>query len=348
MKKLRNPHDKLFKVLFGEKEAALDLLKMGLPKELFEQLDGSSINSEKDSFIDEELSEHFSDLIFSCKMKSGKECVISFLLEHKSYVPDFPHVQLLQYKINGYKKQVGDPNRRLLSPIIPIILYHGKEPWVEKAFTDYFNFVDPILEKYIPGFEYCLLNLSNWTDQAIKQLRTGFAKAALLLMKHNRNKTYLLHHSSEIFKFANWEVRKTGSIKLFFLYVTTVYELNTKELKYMIDQTPSNMKKTAKVAYDYIIEEGVEKGNLLTAIKTVLRLFLQFPDMNISQIATVTGLEEKIIKLLKNEVYQQDESKAGKILEELFLDVGGLKPKELKEILVLALTDPLDTRKTID
>ena len=67
-----NSHDKYFKEVFSKKEEATAFLKGSLPKELVKNINFDSLAPLKDSYIDEELKENFSDLVFTCKYKGKK------------------------------------------------------------------------------------------------------------------------------------------------------------------------------------------------------------------------------------------------------------------------------------
>ena len=84
---ISKPHDKFFKDIFSRPEVAQDFCRHYLPREIVELLDLSTLTQAKDSFVDEELRESFSDLLFRVKLKTGREVYIYILFEHKSY-PD--------------------------------------------------------------------------------------------------------------------------------------------------------------------------------------------------------------------------------------------------------------------
>lgn len=68
------PHDKFFKETFSRTDIAGDFLQAYLPESVRSGLDISSLQRDVDSYVDEELSEHFADLVFSGTF--GKESVI--------------------------------------------------------------------------------------------------------------------------------------------------------------------------------------------------------------------------------------------------------------------------------
>ncbi|WP_169703963.1 Rpn family recombination-promoting nuclease/putative transposase [Candidatus Kuenenia stuttgartensis] len=79
-----NPHDKFFKETFSIRENAIDFLSGRFPPEILKKLDLSTLTQDNSSYIDEELKEHFSDIVYTCFCKD-KEIRITLLFEHKSY-----------------------------------------------------------------------------------------------------------------------------------------------------------------------------------------------------------------------------------------------------------------------
>ena len=64
MSKLSNPHDRFFKETLTRQEVGRDFLIHYLPGELVALLDVDSLEISKDSFVDQELREHFSDVLY--------------------------------------------------------------------------------------------------------------------------------------------------------------------------------------------------------------------------------------------------------------------------------------------
>jgi len=66
-------HDLFFKEIFSYSEHVVDFLKSILPSELVAEIDYNSIVSEKDTYVDSDLSAYFSDMVYSCRLKEEKE-----------------------------------------------------------------------------------------------------------------------------------------------------------------------------------------------------------------------------------------------------------------------------------
>jgi predicted transposase/invertase (TIGR01784 family) len=79
---LSNPHDRFFKDLFSRQETARDFLQSYLPPDLLQHLDLASLDIHKDSFVDPELQEHFSDILYKVALPAGREAFVYVLFEH--------------------------------------------------------------------------------------------------------------------------------------------------------------------------------------------------------------------------------------------------------------------------
>ncbi|MCX6047590.1 MAG: Rpn family recombination-promoting nuclease/putative transposase [Chloroflexi bacterium] len=73
---VHNPHDAFFKQFLAKTEIAEDFLRHHLPPEVVEQVTLSTLELQKDSFIDVDLQEHFSDLLYRVPLKDGEQAYI--------------------------------------------------------------------------------------------------------------------------------------------------------------------------------------------------------------------------------------------------------------------------------
>lgn len=96
MELVNNPHDKMFKETFSDLDVVSDFLKHYIPKENLAIIDVESIVLLKDSFIQKELRDSYSDSLFSVKI-AGEDGYLYFLFEHKSYRKNDIAFQLLGY-----------------------------------------------------------------------------------------------------------------------------------------------------------------------------------------------------------------------------------------------------------
>lgn len=169
--KIQNPHDRFFKETFGNVAVAKDFLNNYLPQNIIKIIDVDTLEPQKDSFINEELQESFSDLLFKADINKS-EAYIYFLFEHKSYISKDIAFQLLKYIIEIWEAKTKKEKTYELPMIIPLVIYHGKDSWNIKTslgqmITGFEQFPQDI-KKYALNYEYLIYNLSRYTDEEIK------------------------------------------------------------------------------------------------------------------------------------------------------------------------------------
>jgi predicted transposase/invertase (TIGR01784 family) len=144
-------------------------------------LDLSAPEMVKDSFIDEELRQHFSDLLYRVNLKRGGDALVYILFEHKSGPDEWVAFQLLRYEVRIWEAERRNGAEKL--PLIfPLVFYHGRERWnVSRHFSALFATEDiEKFRKYLPEFEHYLCDLSVFNEVELKgAARTQVALALL-------------------------------------------------------------------------------------------------------------------------------------------------------------------------
>jgi len=92
-------------------------------------LDPASVELRRDSFVDPDLREHFSDLLYEVGLRDGQDAFVYVLLEHKSYPDRWVALQLLRYLVRIWEQERRRTRRRTLVPIQPVVLYYGRRAW---------------------------------------------------------------------------------------------------------------------------------------------------------------------------------------------------------------------------
>jgi predicted transposase/invertase (TIGR01784 family) len=81
---IANIHDAFFKQVLGNQRAADTFLREHLPPAVIELLTSDLPEPVRGSFVDEELRQHHSDLLFRIKLNTGQDAFAYILMEHKS------------------------------------------------------------------------------------------------------------------------------------------------------------------------------------------------------------------------------------------------------------------------
>jgi len=149
-------------------------------------MDLSSLEIWKDSFVEKELSDYYSDMLYKV-MLSDTPGYVSVLFEHKSYYDIYVHLQMLEYMVKIWRlfiKQQKKKSNKALPIVIPLLICHGKRAWPENAarFSSHLSGPMDELSGYIPDFIIEVYDLSGFTDDEIKG--TVMARVVLLLFKH--------------------------------------------------------------------------------------------------------------------------------------------------------------------
>jgi hypothetical protein len=204
MNTIVNPHAMFFENVFSRLDIAADFIKNYLPCHIVNNLDLSTVQLERKSFINNQLKGSQSDLLYKIKTIDNKLLFIYILLEHKSYIDRWVLFQLL-----GYIVQIGDRERMInkvkrkrkreenkannrpenegieieyLTPVIPIIVYHGPEHWeCSKHLSELYKGND-LYKKFLPDFNFLVINLKNYDESQIKGI--VYLQVALLVMKY--------------------------------------------------------------------------------------------------------------------------------------------------------------------
>lgn len=89
-------------------------------------------------------------------------------------------LRLLEYMLKVYEEQIELDKR--LSVVVPIVIYNGKEIWKEDTkFIRYFHLPDAELKRYIPAFEYILVDVNKIEDSLLESLKSEVSYFFLLM-----------------------------------------------------------------------------------------------------------------------------------------------------------------------
>jgi predicted transposase/invertase (TIGR01784 family) len=199
MSEIKNPHDAFFKQLFVRPGVAREFLENYLPAHLTAALDLDSIELVEGSFIDEELQEHLSDMIFRVRLKGGGQAFIYILFEHKSEADRWAPWQALRYIMRMWEKEKAAGVEKF-TPVLPIVFYHGRARWKFGAeFGELIEFAGfDELREYAPGYRVHLVDLSQYVDAQIVGSR--LLRFGLMLLKYIFRRRELNVRVDEIFE----------------------------------------------------------------------------------------------------------------------------------------------------
>src|SRR5690349_13253939 len=101
------PHDKLFKWTFSQRDHAVGLFRATLPKALVAEIDFSTLRLEKGSYVDRALRSRRSDLVFSARIR-GKKLYFYVLIEQQREVQALMVLRMGIYMMRLWEELVRD------------------------------------------------------------------------------------------------------------------------------------------------------------------------------------------------------------------------------------------------
>ena len=184
------PHNNLFHYALSHAQAARDLIQTHLPADLVSALDLDSLELQKDSFVDEELRESYSDLLYSVQLADQdgqrRQGQVYLLLEHKSQSDPMTCFQLLRYIVRIWEQRLR--KGQSLCPVFPLVVYHGSEAWSAPASLEEFIGGPRRLFEYGVRLAYPVLDIGRIPDESLA--REPFLQSILGLLKYGRSRDF--------------------------------------------------------------------------------------------------------------------------------------------------------------
>ena len=186
-----HPHDALFKASLTP-EAARALCRAVLPPEVAQAFEGAVITRAPSEFVEEALRDRSSDVLYRATF-GDQEALIYVLVEHQSTVDPLMAFRVLRYMVRIWSQwldhEEGRPKK--LPPILPIVLYHGKQSWnAAQAFEDLIDLPAPLAstKHLVPSFRFVLDDLTQRSDEELRARHAPpFAAVTWTFFRHGND-----------------------------------------------------------------------------------------------------------------------------------------------------------------
>jgi predicted transposase/invertase (TIGR01784 family) len=182
-------HDQSYKRLFSHPKMVEDLLRGFVREEWVNQLDFSTLETVKDSFMTDNLKARHDDIIWRVRW-GPKWLYIFLLLEFQSTIDPFMAVRLMVYIGLLYQHLIDTQKLKQkdkLPPVLPIVIYNGSDKWdAKRNLSQLIEKVPGGLDKYQPKLRYFLLDESTFSEAKLAPLLKNLV-AALIRLENTRN-----------------------------------------------------------------------------------------------------------------------------------------------------------------
>jgi predicted transposase YdaD len=175
--------------------AARNLIELHLPADLVQILDLDSLELQKDSFVDDELRDSYSDMLYSirlsCQDLSGQdgepiEGQIYLLLEHKSQSDPMTCFQMLRYIVRIWEQRLR--KGQSLCPVFPLVIYHGQEAWSAPVGLEELIGGPGVLFEYGVRMDFKVVDIGQIPDELLAT--DPFLQSVLGLLKYSRTRKF--------------------------------------------------------------------------------------------------------------------------------------------------------------
>lgn len=270
---ISNIHDTYFKALFQNITNVRDFLEIFFP-EIARHLEIESIELSPTEKYSQLLgNKQYLDFAINCKVKK-RPIQVYFLFEHKSKVDRGIFLQLMRYMLCVWEEDFK--MRKELTPIIPIVFYHGRKKWnVSLSLSEYYKDLPVELIDYLMDFKYLIFDTNHIEDKEIKQLisRNRILLLALDVFRDiykGADKTHVLkvfEDLVEIIEAHKDEFREDIVFwaQMTIMYVQGVMKIEPEEIHEMLKK-----KQRTKKVIRPVFEIWREEGFLMEAQESVL------------------------------------------------------------------------------
>jgi len=278
MDKINNPHDHFFRKTWSDPRVAGDFLANYLPETIAKHIDLDKIKIQTGSFVDKDLQEHYSDILYEVGMKDsqGKKGFVYVLFEHKSFEPGhFLALDLLRYMLNIWRQHLRNEHTEAKLPmIIPFVVYHGKTKFHPLNLGQIIDIPSEDMQAFVPNFKYELADLSVHSETDIKGtilLRTCLLSLQAIFMdapqEHLRRIFTMLEELGD-------QETALQYIEVVFKYIAgSTDKITFDEVKEIAAQAAPKREEKIMTIAEELFEKGMQQGQISTQ-KEVLRRLL--------------------------------------------------------------------------
>ena len=336
-----NDHDIFVKGVLSITELVHRFLMYKIFDSLKPFIDFSTLKLLSDTHIDKRLKATYSDTIHECLLK--REMLpphirdlpelplfrFCFLWEHKSSKPNEP----IEFQIEDYRKSIirADlKNKRPPSIVLPILIYHGKDPWQQKMlFERMAIYLPEEIMTFVPFPKYIVLDLQATTDAEIEQMADlGALQGVFIALKHAHEKDFFRNYPNKILNFVEGLSSKYLFDEIFRMileYMQRRSDLPEEEFNEIIDKLEPEMSTKFKTIFDVAEEKGMamkeaeaneakaeanrakaeaneakaEANEARGTIQKAVIMLIQTSALSDSEIAENLGIDENFVKNLR-------------------------------------------------
>lgn len=318
-----SPHDRYIRSIMTNPNVIKEFFKENLPEKVRNSIDFTSIEPQKDSFIDDKLKLQIADLLYSVKF-DGEPGYLYLLVEHASTPDKMLPFRLLKYMVAVMDHHLTKTKSKKLPIVYPLVLYTGKRPFRHSMdLFDLFENEKELAKEFLTN-PYQLIDLNQIQDDDLKK-EIWFGTAALIA-KHIYD-TDFLPTLEVVINILN-TLEKMGEVRYIenvICYIVGAGKISDKAEFVKIlteglgEEVGEKTMKISKMFEPEIYQSGFTEGKIEGEIRGEIKGKIEGKQetqyeiafnllnhgLDLKFIQVVTGLSLKEIESIKNELKKQ-------------------------------------------
>ncbi|MDE1189008.1 MAG: Rpn family recombination-promoting nuclease/putative transposase [Pantoea sp.] len=255
------PHDATFRQFLTQPEIARDFMEIHLPAELRAICDLSTLKLESGSFVEDDLRQYFSDVLYSLKTTTGDNGYVHVLIEHQSSPDKHMAFRLLRYAVAAMQRHL-EAGHKKLPLVIPVLFYTGKRSPYPYSTRWLDEFESPEVAEKLYSSSFPLVDVTVIPDDEIAGHRSMAALTLLQKHIHQRDLAELVDRLAPLL-LAGW-LSSSQVVSLVHYIVqageTSDAEAFVRELAQRVPQHGDALMTIAQQLEQKGIEKGIEQG----------------------------------------------------------------------------------------
>ncbi|KTS25844.1 Rpn family recombination-promoting nuclease/putative transposase [Pantoea stewartii] len=255
------PHDATFRQFLSQPTIARDFMELHLPAALLALCDLNTLKLESGAFVEEDLRQYFSDMLYSMKTTSREDGYIHVLIEHQSSPDKHMAFRLMRYAIAAMQRHLDAGNKRL-PLVIPVLFYSGKRSPYPYSTRWLDEFAMPVLASELYGNAFPLVDVTVIPDEDIIGHRSMAALTLLQKHIHQRELTELIDKLAPVLLAGYLSSSQVISLVHYLLQAgeTADADIFVRTLAQRVPQHEDALMTIAQQLEQKGIEKGIQQG----------------------------------------------------------------------------------------
>ncbi|QOR71149.1 Rpn family recombination-promoting nuclease/putative transposase [Ruania alkalisoli] len=290
-----NPHDAMFRAVVGVPANAASVLASVLPAEVAGGFDLGGLRPEPGSFVDAEMRQRHTDLLFSTHL-NGKPALVYVLVEHQASSDRWMALRVLEYVTRICDRYRAQHSReRTLPAVLPVVVYQGRRRWNAPTRLEALYDVDAkqALGEFLPRHQFVLQDLTGVEVEALLAAPlTPAARLALAMLRFAPDQQHLAQVLDQFIDDLLILIGKHPADRMFATIMEYAYQVsdtNPEELQtFFHDLGPQAQEAYMSNTLERGVAQGVAKGRAEGAAAMLTRvLAAQFGALTPEQSARI-------------------------------------------------------------